>query len=358
MHTVDRRDPAGTVWLCRPGIADNPCTRGLGITSVDAEGKRTTREPSRRSSKGFDCFYLYPTASTENGVNSDLKVQPAEEDIAYAQVAQFSRVCSVWAPMYRQITVAALHGGGGESKGNPGEVAYESVVHAWDDFITHYDKGTPIVFISHSQGSVMLVQLLRQYVDTDPTLVHRTVTAIIAGGNVTVPPGKTVGAAFRNLPLCTSPTTVHCVIAYSSFPSEPPPDSMFGIPGQGISLNWGQTRTTGVQVACVNPADLSGGTADAAMIYPTPAPLPMSSMEPSPDDTTTFVSYPGHYSATCTNEGNATWLQVTDQAGSGDTRPTLQEVGGPSWGYHFDDINIFLGDLVNDVAGEEAAYAR
>ena len=51
-------------------------------------------------------------------------------------------------------------------------------------------------------------------------------------------------------------------IAFSSSPSQPPADSVFGWPGQGVSLRSGQTATVGQQVACVNPAALSGGTAD------------------------------------------------------------------------------------------------
>ena len=33
--------------------------------------------------------------------------------------------------------------------------------------------------------------------------------------------------------------------------------------------------------------------------------------------------------------------------------PTL----GPTWGLHLDDVNLALGDLVNDVTTEEAAYS-
>ncbi len=30
---------------------------------------------------------------------------------------------------------------------------------------------------------------------------------------------------------------------------------------------------------------------------------------------------------------------------------------GPDWGYHIEDVNLALGDLVRDVAQEEAAYS-
>jgi hypothetical protein len=72
------------------------------------------------------------------------------------------------------------------------------------DFMAHYDDGHPIIFIGHSQGSVMLIKLLQAQVDKNAKLRKLMVPAIIAGGNVTVPTGKAVGATFQNIPLCDS----------------------------------------------------------------------------------------------------------------------------------------------------------
>jgi Protein of unknown function (DUF3089) len=55
-----------------------------------------------------DCFYVYPTMSTEPSDNADLRVQSAEVSAAIAQAARFSQVCRVWAPTYRQVTLAGL----------------------------------------------------------------------------------------------------------------------------------------------------------------------------------------------------------------------------------------------------------
>ncbi len=178
------------------------------------------------------------------------------------------------------------------------------------------------------------------------------VAAIIAGGNVTVPTGKTVGATFQHLPLCTSANQSGCVIAYSSFPSEPPSDSMFGRPGQGISLNSGQTATTGVQVACVNPADIGGGTADMSTYWPVRAPLPMPSMAPpAPAVHTPWLSYPQQYTGTCETEGGATWLQVTPVAAAGDTRPRRKRGRRTHMGLSLPGHQSVLGQ-----PGERRAY--
>ncbi len=347
-HPAADTSGGSTVWLCRPGQAHDPCVSPLAATVVPANGVRTTQAMRPDTAPPFDCFYVYPTVSTQPSDNANLEVQPAEKAAAKLQASRFSSVCRVWAPMYRQRTEASLLKGLGADP-SADQVAYASLLSAWRDYLNHDNRGRPIVFIGHSQGAAMLIRLLASQVDPDPTLRARTVVAILAGGNVTVPTGKEAGATFRHLPLCTAPAQTGCIIAYSSFPSRPPADADFGRPGQGVSLQSGQRATTGLQVACTNPGALGGGTADLAPYFP-------SAGEPTPPPpiTTPWVTYPDLYAATCTSEAGATWLQVDTLTTAG--RPVVTEALGPAWGYHLDDINLALGNLVSDVAAAEAGY--
>lgn len=121
-------------------------------------------------------------------------------------------------------------------------VAYDSVLSAWQSFLAHDDNGRPIfVLIGDSQGSAILIHLISAELDHEPSVLDRLLVAIIVGGNLQVPAGKTAGATFTNVPLCTSSSETRCAIAFSSYPSEPPADSVFGRPGQGVSLQSGQT---------------------------------------------------------------------------------------------------------------------
>ncbi len=174
---------------------------------------------------------------------------------------------------------------------------------------------------------------------------------------MTVPDGQGVGATFQHLPLCGAGHKTGCVIAYSSFPTDPPLDSGFGRPGRGISVNSGQTRTTGVHVACVNPAAIDGGTAVLSPYFTVATVVPLSTMAPLPPAVATpWVTYPDEYSATCESTGGATWLEVAKASSSKDPRPKLTEPFGASWGYHLDDINLALGNLVDDVRNAEQSY--
>jgi hypothetical protein len=47
---------------------------------------------------------------------------------------------------------------------------------------------------------------------------------------------------------------------------------------------------------------------------------------------------------------------VTPTAVPKDPRPLVAATLGPTWGYHLDDVNLALGNLVSDVAQEEATY--
>jgi hypothetical protein len=208
------------------------------------------------------------------------------------------------------------------------------------------NDGRPIVFIGHSQGAANLIRLLRSQVDGNPALRGRMVSAIILGGNVQVPEGKTVGGTFAHIPACTKTSQTGCVIAYSSFSSPPPVDSLFGRPGQGVSLQSDQKTQRGQQVVCTNPAAL-GGTGAAPL-----APYFVASASATGEP---WVTYPGLYTAACTSVGGATWLQITARAGDG--RPVVTPTLGPTWGLHLDDVNLVLGNLVNDVMAEETAYS-
>ncbi len=350
------RPLAGTVWLCRPGMVDDPCTASLTTTVVRAGGTTTVQRTRPAANPPIDCFYVYPTVSAQPTVNATLRIDPAETAVARAQASRFSPDCRVYAPMYRQITLQAL--------AHPTEVtrsalrlAYAGVLAAWRDYLAHDNRGRGVVVIGHSQGAAMLIQLLRSQVDPYPAVRRRLVSAIVLGGNVTVPIGKTVGGSFQHIPACRAVRQVGCVVAYSSFDQMPPADSLFGRPGTGVSSLSGSTATAGLQVLCVNPAD-PGGAGALRPYFPSASAASGLGTQAAgaPSASTPWVAYPGLYTARCEYEDGASWLQVT--AGPADGRPVVTESLGPTWGLHLVDVNIALGNLVAMVHGQAVAYGR
>ena len=94
-------------WLCRPESHD-ACEQVAAVTRVAADGRLTKEMFTPASDPPIDCFYVYPTVSRDLTGNSDTTAGPEEMEIARQQAARFGAVCKVYAPVYRQVTVAVV----------------------------------------------------------------------------------------------------------------------------------------------------------------------------------------------------------------------------------------------------------
>jgi Protein of unknown function (DUF3089) len=345
-----------TVWLCRPGLANDPCLSDLTTTVIERDGTTRLEHATVPRAPAVDCFYVYPTISGESTINASLAVGFRQQEVAIAQASRFSQVCNVYAPVYRQITLSALD--------HPQKitlahalVAYRGVLAAFRDYLAHYNHGRGIVFIGHSQGATILIRLLQQEVDKVPSVRRRLVSAMLMGGNVTVPKGKTVGADFEHIPACTSMTETGCVVAYSSFTSKPRPNSEFGRTSSdaGVGLLAPRHLSSSIQIMCVNPASPSGGTGWLQPYIPT---LALTFIGVNVPATTPWVTFPREFTGRCETSGNATWLQVSRPVRKTDRRPALTQLQEPILGLHILDVNIALGNLVQLAGDEASAYSH
>src|SRR4051812_45681343 len=91
----------GKAWLCRPGRQD-ACAIDESTTVVAADGKLTKESWAADPNAAIDCFYVYPTVSTDQTPNSDMNADPAETNVIKQQFARFASKCKPYAPMYRQ----------------------------------------------------------------------------------------------------------------------------------------------------------------------------------------------------------------------------------------------------------------
>ena len=122
-HSSCRDDNSGTAKrLQRRQVLALPprppgCVRGRSQRDDrDANGD-TARETWTADPKApIDCFYVYPTVSTDPTPYSDMTADPAELNVIRQQFARFASKCRPYAPLYRQVTLAGLRrmlGGGG-----------------------------------------------------------------------------------------------------------------------------------------------------------------------------------------------------------------------------------------------------
>ena len=359
--------PAGSAepafkWLCKPGRQADPCVAKYSsllterVTATGPTGS-TTPKPLTRLRNKVDCFYVYPTVSGQAGPNADLSEDPEVVGIAEQQAARFTPGCRMFAPIYRQYTIAAIFGS--QITQEVSEIAYGSVKAAWNEYLRKYNKGRGIVLIGHSQGTGHLEQLISETFDRKPNLRKRLVSAVLIGGNVIVRKGKRTGGSFNRVPACTKASELGCVIAFSSFLKDPPPEeALFGRLGGALADPGFDPATH--EVMCVNPARLDGSKGALKPLYNT-APFPGLYGPLLPNLTgfeAPWVSFPNLYSASCRKADGASWLDIRDISTGADTRPRIGEPLGRDWGTHLTEVNDTAGNLVSIVTTQEKAYLK
>jgi Protein of unknown function (DUF3089) len=351
---------AETTWLCKPGLASNPCLNSLETTVELANGKSFIEKAKPAKKPPIDCFYVYPTVSSQFAENANENIEAEEIAIAESQASRFSQVCSVYAPIYPQLTIPAINTPGGVTPEGALK-AYLGVRSAFVEYLEKFNKGRGFELIGHSQGSAQLEQLIKEFIDPSATLRKQLVGAVILGGQVIVPEGKNVGGTFKNVPGCQFLGEVGCVIAYSSFLKEPPNPSLFGRPGS--ILGGGTPEVENPQVLCVNPTLLAQGPVSGPTLsyYPTlnayggKFPGLLGAVVQAPKASTPWVAAPAQYSAQCEARNGASWLQL-NLGSESDQREPIIETLGPLWGTHLVDVNVALGNLVPDVGVQAASY--
>jgi hypothetical protein len=335
--------PHWNAWLCFPGSATDWCNVVLATKIVGANGSVKNLTVPVAADPRVDCFYLYPTVSQQHRGNSTLAVGAAERTIAIVQAAEFSRVCRVFAPMYRQVTVSAGTCVAGRCiPQGKGAYEYDDVLAAWRDYMARYNDGRGVILIGHSEGSYLFQDLLQNVIERSAER-KQIVSAILLGGDVTVDAHD----RFDGVPACASTTETGCIVAYSSWSHALPADAMFQ-----------QVSSPSQHVLCVNPAAPgSSGSAPITPIFVGQLPEGIVPL-PSVYDHDLFVVFPDLYTARCVQHGTRAWLLVTRIHHPGDRRPTVQQVLAPNWGLHAADVNIALANLISLVGSESRAWLK
>lgn len=358
---VDYADPAA--WLCRPGRPTDACGRSdQDATVLKADGSTTLERFHADPEAPIDCVYVYPTVSTDPTPNASMMVERAEVAVVNQQFARFASVCRTYAPLYRQVTLPALHASmSGHPMAVDRELPYDDVKAAWDYYLAHDNHGRGVVLIGHSQGSLVLAELIKREIDGKP-VQHRIVSAILAGYRLQVPVGKDVGAEFKSMPLCRSADQIGCVITFASFRADSPPPADAKI--------FGVSAGPGLEAACVNPAALAGGAGELhaylgegkEMVTASGLPQGPWTHPPKPIPTP-FVEVPGLLSAECRHDNAHHYLAITLHPTPGGERTNVITgdvvIGGkllPDWGLHRIDMNLTMGNLIDIVRAEGRSY--
>jgi hypothetical protein len=336
---VDYGQPSS--WLCRPGRQD-ACVTNLDAVAFNARGERTPKPFRAASDPGIDCFYVYPTVSAEPSTYADMTAGPAEIAAAQSEAARYSATCRVFAPIYRQVTLAGLRASMLDA-GTPSlDGPYADIRDAWRVYLAHDNHGRGVVLIGHSQGAILLTRLIAEEIDGKPAQ-KLLVSAYLAGDlGFSVPAGKDVGGTFKTIPLCRSDGQFGCALVWSTYQDgDMSSPRFFGVnPGEGLVA------------ACTNPAAPAGG----------PAPLEGFIHKPAfarPDDPP-WVEMAGQLTGACVSDAQGVVLRVRTVPGP--LAPLAQQLlelsqlpGG--WGLHLLDMNLVQGNLLDLAQSQGRAWS-
>ena len=139
--------------------------------------------------KDVDVFYVYPTVS--NNANGSMNVTSVQErslaqGIFSAQASVFESHANVFAPYYRQMSTLVNISPDQLATDTPEfKCGAEDVQQAFEYYIAHYNEGRPFILAGHSQGSMALIELIKNRFGEDEKLRNRLVAAYIIGYTVT-----------------------------------------------------------------------------------------------------------------------------------------------------------------------------
>ena len=195
-----------------------------------------------------DTFFILPTVNmkeTEAGNEDITNTRKASRFIKTFGMEKgiVSEQTNVYAPYYRQVTLAAyLNEDGKFDRNMEGEVtqyreiAYGDIRNAWLYYLEHLNDGRPVVLFGYSQGAEMVKMLLAEF-GGEGALRDRLVAAYVIGEPVT----KEYIAKYPYLQMAQGETDTGVIISYNAIDARMNPTGPWEL---SINpLNWKTDRT-------------------------------------------------------------------------------------------------------------------
>ncbi|MBU2613790.1 DUF3089 domain-containing protein [Patescibacteria group bacterium] len=285
------------------GAADNPLDY-----SKYSSWSFVTKNPQM----AFDVFFVHPTTygTTEFGLNAPIDnkdIIKETDDTVLSQASVFEEKCNIYAPRYRQMSIAALSMD--EKKIAPYlAVAENDVLAAFKYYLKHYNKGRPYILAAHSQGSKIALCILKKH--RDLMRDDQLVAAYLLGWTFTDEDLKQI-----KLPLAVKPEQLGALITWNTI-------------GKG-----GKSPTLLPGANCVNPLTWTNTTKEQ------PASLNLGAVIELTDGTIAKIK---HFTSARINEAGGLEIPA----------PSIENKLDMRMGkaiYHRYDYAFFYGNLVENV---------
>ncbi|HEY7806277.1 MAG TPA: DUF3089 domain-containing protein [Croceibacterium sp.] len=322
-HFVAQQPLAGNayadpkMWLARPGMPDD-----------GARWQPANAPPAPVDVPKFAVFFVHPTSylgrDRWNASLDDAGARARARLFVKGLASPFGQASEIWAPRYRQAAVAAFLSNSLDAE-KALDLAYSDVSQAFDEFLAHVAPGTPIVLAGHSQGALLIDELLRRRI-AGTLLQKRIAMAYPIGWPISVQHDL----AALGLPACARADQAGCIVTWSSFAQPADPGMLLERYQHSAGFDGAPRRDKGL--LCVNPLT---GTLDGSA----PASADLGTLVPN-TDLTGGKLVPDAVSASCGPRG---LLLIGNP-------PDLGPYVLPGNNYHVYDIPLFWENLRQDVA--------
>ena len=127
----------------------------------------------QQASAEADVFFVHPTAAFYGdywnaAIDNRLAVLAVDYGIVPQHASAFNAVGRVYAPRYRSVRMAIWGAEDEQSVAKATDLAYRDVKESFEHYMEQWNKGRPIIFASHSQGTMLLRRFLKEKFDGKP----------------------------------------------------------------------------------------------------------------------------------------------------------------------------------------------
>ena len=157
-----------------------------------------------------DLFFLHPTTflsrqAWNQSLDDAATNRWTDDMVMRGQTSVFNGCCRIYAPRYRQATLAAFFD---DSQSGPKALAlaYEDVLAAFRYYVAHFNQGRPFVLAAHSQGSRHADYLMAEDI-VGTELADRMIAAYLVGFEID---------GSNGVPVCDTPTQTGCQVTWNS----------------------------------------------------------------------------------------------------------------------------------------------
>jgi len=126
--------------------------------------------PKKEKLKKVDVFFIYPTAWSANGWVSRIRHKRQRNEAGSQELFKIPETSgNIFAPYYRQLDASyAAKAGFRVAHAYFQGVPKTDIIAAFDYYVKNLNEGRPFILAGHSQGSIMIAEILSSYMKANP----------------------------------------------------------------------------------------------------------------------------------------------------------------------------------------------